>query len=400
MFPTCPGGMPRLVGWVRLEWGHFPASPQHPCLAPHPCPAPRGVVGSVCILPGLGLCRAAPALRAVPEMGHAWLGCAGCPGAWCWCCSDGSRDEPCAICAASGQRHAPQISACCSVSLDVYKPSLLADLARSALFLYLFLSVGTFLSLAPRRPWLPAGWRLPSPADWQKPGYRARHAGQQGIEKELARCGKGKQKILPRLLLPGDTVIMPHSSEVDLGEKPGVKPFRAAGRQPSVTHCCLRRTCAVRGRKFGIYLRAMPSGQGCGSSEGAKVLFSAFSRGREGSSAEAITCPTAGTLLQRAKQPRSFLWSELKPALQLFPGKGCSSSTLQPSAPGRSEPIAVLLPAPAHPHLQSIPPSESRVPLPCQAGVTGPGAGEGDRATAAPGSARGSCVLHAAAVAA
>lgn len=73
-----------------------------------------------------------------------------------------------------------------------------------------------------------------------------------------------------------------------------------------------------------------------------------------------------GTVLQRAKQQRSCLWSKLKPALQLFPGKDCANSALQPIPPGLLEPIAVLRPAPAHPSpmggLQSISPSKSHVP--------------------------------------
>lgn len=117
-----------------------------------------------------------------------------------------------------------------------------------------------------------------------------------------------------------------------------------------------------------------------------KCYFPSFLRAGVGgcSSAEAITCSVAGTVLPRANQLRNCSWSKLKPALQLFPGKNCSSSTLQPFAPGWLELIAVLLPAPAHSspagRPQSISPSKSHVLLPCKVRVTqlgGWGVGQG-----------------------
>lgn len=54
----------------------------------------------------------------------------------------------------------------------------------------------------------------------------------------------------------------------------------------------------------------MPSGQGCGWSEGVQVLFSAFSRGREGSSAEAIACPIAGTVLHSSRTAQELFMGQ------------------------------------------------------------------------------------------
>lgn len=99
------------------------------------------------------------------------------------------------------------------------------------------------------------------------------------------------------------------------------------------------------------------------------MLFSPFSHVWEAFSADAIAFLT-GTVLQRAKQQRSCLWSKLKPALQLFRGKDCSNSALQPFASGLLETIAILCPAPAHASpvgsLQSISSIKCYVPLPWQ----------------------------------
>lgn len=71
-----------------------------------------------------------------------------------------------------------------------------------------------------------------------------------------------------------------------------------------------------------------------------------------------------------SKTAEELFMEQIKPALQLFPGKDCSNSALQPFASGLLETIAILWPAPAHASpvgsLQSISSTKCYVPLPWQ----------------------------------
>lgn len=187
---------------------------------------------------------------------------------------------------------------------------------------------------------------------------------------------KGKHKILPALLFLGDMVVtlMRYSSEADL-EKTWYRTV-LSGREAGIycTPFSSEHMCCQGKKITGLASNCMqcPGGQGCTPLKGVKVLFSPFSYGWEGFSAEAIAF-LMGTVLQRAKQQRSCLRSKLKPALQLFPWKDWSNSALQLFASGLLEPIAVLWPAPAHPspvgRLQSTSSTKCHVPLPWQVWV-------------------------------
>lgn len=107
-------------------------------------------------------------------------------------------------------------------------------------------------------------------------------------------------------------------------------------------------------------------------------VISPSPRGWEGSSAEAIACLMAGTVLQRAKQQRSCLWSKLKPALQLL-GKTvqiqlCSPLLLDYWSQLLFHCQHLLTPhlgggCKAFPLLKPVCPGVSALPLPCRVWV-------------------------------